>query len=388
MKIISLNYRNADYNLRAKFAARYNDSNQFYENLLSNMPEIDGAVVISTCNRFELVYSEKKNVSIRKTLRVLCGFLGLENVSPVEIFNLYEGAMAIKHLLRVVSGIDSMVLGEDEIFRQTKESYLKSLESGYTGKELNIIFQKCFEASKEVKTRTGISKVPVSIGTLVTNVICDRFADRRLKVMVLGASGKMGGIVIRNLIAKGNVEIFGCVRKHSSGDDRYWNTYPDEMKKIDYSDRYNYLDEMDVVVSATTSPHYVITYEKASKAFSAEKDRLFIDLAVPADIDEELNDVQGISLMRIDDFNEISRNYNEKKKILAKNVDAELEQWVEEIESEVEINRLLGMSMEISRKINENGLNRLLISARNELSSEELRSVTKWFNRFLGENEA
>lgn len=337
MKIISLNYRNADHEIRSDFVSKFSrihNTKEFVDRIKSRAPEIEGVVVLSTCNRFELIYSLNRESNIDLDARKLCQVVGIEEDMYCRLFNLYENRGAINHLLRVECGIDSMVLGEDEIFRQTKDAYKKGLEAGHTGKELNRIFQKSFEAVKAVKTKTGISQVPVSVGTLVTNLLYERFDPAKAKILVLGASGKMGGIVIRDLISKNFSGVYGCIRNHGA-DHRYWSEYPEEMIATEYSDRYELLDEMDAVISATSCPHFTLTYSKVSESLVTDKKRVFIDLAIPSDIEDRISKISGIDLLNIDDFNKLSRNLNEKKKTLAEKVDDELIGWGEEIEREV-----------------------------------------------------
>ena len=392
MNILSISYKKAEYDIRADIADRYNKTPDVYGLLKREVPWIDGIVILSTCNRFELIYSvgnsEDSTLNPKRVADKFFEIIECKIESLTDILKIYSGEMAIRHLIRVATGVDSMVLGEDDILRQIKESYSFSLEGGYSNKELNVIFQRTFEAAKELKTKTGISKVPVSIGTLVTNKVLS-IPKEKLNILIIGASGKIGGIVLRDLIAKvGDSEdkkIYGTVRKHSSGENMFWDIYPEAMIKVDYHDRYKVMDDIDVVISATTSPHFTLTYSRLKEVITTEKPRLYIDLAVPEDIDSDILYIPESSIMRIDDFKELSAKYNEKKKSLADSLEQEIGGWTEDIGKELALCRILGRSKEIADKLSEVGVTKLLMSARDYLSSNEMNSVAQWMERIIGE---
>lgn len=392
MNILSISYKKAEFDIRADIADRYNKTPNVYERIRKAFPEINGIVILSTCNRFELIYSinnSKDNVLNPKLVAdKFFEIISFKITSLTDILKIYSGKMAIRHLIRVASGVDSMVLGEDEILRQLKESYSYSLSNDYTSKELNVVFQRTFEAAKELKTKTGISKVPVSIGTLVTNKVMS-IAKENLKILIIGASGKIGGIVLRDLIAKAgkndNKKIYGTVRKHGSEENIFWDIYPEPMIKVDYHDRYKVMDDMDVVISATTSPHFTLTYSRIKEVITTKKDRLFIDLAVPEDIDSDILEIDDSSIMRIDDFKELSAKYNDKKKSLANSLEQEIGGWTEDIGKELALCRILGHTKDIENKLSEIGISKLLMSTRDYLSDEEMNAVATWIERVAGE---
>jgi glutamyl-tRNA reductase len=202
---------------------------------------------------------------------------------------------------------------------------------------LNIIFQGAFNCAKLTKTNSKISNTPVSIGTLTANAIQDYLDENGGgRVLVIGATGKTGSIVAKNLLDKG-IKVTGTARKHPS-DELLCQTKGIEW--IDYHKRYEYMGNAAVVVSATTSPHYTVTMERFLECLKSDtksvdcvagvqddvcelvneketrtlcgvyagyEKKLMIDLAVPCDIDKEIADVSGVKLLDIDYFNTLSK---------------------------------------------------------------------------------
>ena len=358
MNCISINYKNTPEEVRGKISFTDSEKKSFFEKLKQEN-KIDGIVIVSTCNRTEFYYDFSVNASTVSGNDIAAaesedGFISaseLESeitdyiVSQIsDIKNIdselikkyglfFEDGSAINHLFRVVFGLESMVLGEDEIFHQVKEAYLFSKEQDFLSKDMNIIFQDAFHGEKESKQRTDFKRTPVSIGTLTANYI-EKYIDKNGAgngmVLVIGASGQIGSVVARDLIDKG-ISVIGTTRKthHSKG---YYVIPGDDIKWIPFEDRFSVFQDVSVIVSATSSPHFTITKEDY---FSSEcKAKLLIDLAVPNDIDRAISvnsasdagnvetaasegvtiASENIQLLGIDYFKELSKKNNEEKK--------------------------------------------------------------------------
>ncbi|MGN0522593.1 MAG: glutamyl-tRNA reductase, partial [Eubacterium sp.] len=260
--------------------------------------DIPEAVFLTTCNRTE-VYGVG---NVYEALDILSGY----SKSDVGIKNnvlIFDGENAIRHLFRVACGIESMVVGEDEILGQIKNAFAFSQKNGLTGYELNTVFKAAITSVKKIKTQTLISKSSVSVATLVA-AKCRKFSGKT--VLMLGASGEIGGKVLKNLLSYGEFEIYATTREgHISNDN---------LTVISYAQRYDYTDKADIVISATKSPHFTIVSNKLKEHISASKPRLFIDLAVPRDIDGDIKHIPNITLMQIDDFNDIAKQNSEIKR--------------------------------------------------------------------------
>ena len=153
--------------------------------------------------------------------------------------------------------------------------------------------------SKRVPQYSALEKVIREGGTL-----------KDKKVLIIGATGKIGGIVLMNLESLHQADIYVTTRKNKLINTKHGN---DDFTTIDYEDRYNYLDQMDVVISATSSPHYTLTYSKMKKQLVTAKRRVFVDLAVPMDIEAKISAVDDTCYYNIDDFTRIAKENNQKK---------------------------------------------------------------------------
>jgi glutamyl-tRNA reductase len=305
MFCISVSFKKTPLDIRQQFAFSQEEQIAFLCYLMKNKI-ITGGVIVSTCNRSELYFTgdfkaitkiEEKVSAFKKITR--------EEIKKYCLF--YKGEQAVKHLYKVSCGLDSMVLGEDEILRQVKEAYLLSDKSGFTNSEINVIFQGAFNCAKQSKSETRLSNTPVSLGTLTANAVQEYLNNTKQKektVLVIGASGKIGSIVAKNLVSK-NITVIGTRRSKAHGDGMLCQE-TEGMKWINFDNRYEAALNAAVIVSATTSPHYTITRDEFMKC-RAVRECLLIDLAVPYDIDKDIGSEEGITLYDIDYFRTLSK---------------------------------------------------------------------------------
>lgn len=306
MYCISISFKTAPLEIREKFAFSKEQAAEFIE-LAAADPSIKECVVLSTCNRTEIYFAGLKHAAEAMEL-LLSQYKEVERAQAIGYYNTFINEAAVRHAFAVTSGMDSMLLGEDEILGQVKDAYQLALEHHTTGFVLNTVFQNAINCSKKIKTDTNLSKTPVSIGTLVANEIFH--FDKKIKhVFIIGLTGKMGTIIMKNVYGKHGVQVTGTSRTVTN---HYEKEYP-EVHVVPYKERYAYMEEADIVISATTSPHYTVTKEKLDEALSTKKNRLFIDLSVPSDIDKSVADTKGIELYNIDHFEHLSKNNNQKK---------------------------------------------------------------------------
>jgi glutamyl-tRNA reductase len=301
---ISLNYRKANLEIRQSFS--FSEKNKI--NILkdiTNSGSITQAVLLCTCNRTEIYFVGSKDCDII-VLDTLCKYGEIQNKLISKYVMNYYGDNAINHLFKVSSGIDSMVVGEDEILSQTKSAYMFSKNLGFTGYELNMIFQQAFACAKRIKTETVISTTSISVATLVANKVA-KFKDN-VNVLLIGATGKIGSTVAKNLISHKNVNLTVTLRNHNSN---FNFNGENKVGTIPYNSRYDYFNKADCVISATFSPHYTITRYDLEKVNLENSKRLFIDLAVPPDIDKTINGYQNIELINIDHFEDLAKANNE-----------------------------------------------------------------------------
>jgi glutamyl-tRNA reductase len=264
-----------------------------------------------------------------------------------------------------------MVIGEDEILRQVKEAYQLSLNNKSTNNELNLAFQGALNSAKLIKTDTKLSNTPVSIGTLTVNKIVDFLETHNgSTVLIVGITGQMGSIVAKNLYLK-NCTILGTIRSHDKVKDLFINR--ENIQLIAYKDRYQYLANADVIVSATTSPHYTFNFnEVAGVLKKGTCSKLFIDLAVPCDIDKDIMELQGMELVDIDYFEKASLENNQLKLKELDKARLLLDNCMDEILKNIYFQEFYPSIEKINTIIDEKGFPTILYQLKDSLNKEQL----------------
>lgn len=276
-------------------------------------------VILSTCNRCEF-YLAGNNVRDR-FMEYLVSLIGEETASYAVV---YENNDCCEHLMLTASGLKSMILGEDQILGQVKDAYEFAKERGACGKYLNTLFRLAVTGAKRVKTETLLSKTPLSAATVAIKQ-CQKILGtlNNKKVLVIGATGKTGLIVLKDLVSLQNVSVLTTSRSHGGTINKI-----EGAVTVDYVNRYSVLNECDAVISATLSPHLVLERDKVSAAITVPKKRVFIDLAVPRDIDV-LQDENTV-YCGIDDLKEIAAENNRIKSLEAEKAKDILQKFIDE----------------------------------------------------------
>lgn len=317
IQLISISHKIAPLEIRELFAFSQEQQSQIRKAMTEDT-FIDECVVLSTCNRTEVYTYTSPEHSVREIYGVMQKVLlsaakaeEKENINDYILF--YHGKKAIHHLFQVTTGLDSMVMGEDQILGQVKQAHEMAMSEKTCGVYLNTLFRYAVTASKKVKTDTSLSKTSVSTGTLAVKIAEEELEGglHGKKALVIGATGKIGGIVLKNMISLGYVELFATTRNMGTFEGGHHKQ--DAYRLIPYQDRYEMINDMDVIISATSSPHYTLTADKVAKAIQTEKKRVFVDLAVPMDIDEKIGQLPGAVTYNIDDFTRIAAENNKKK---------------------------------------------------------------------------
>lgn len=351
MFCISLNYHNMDLPEREQF--------RFGEEILDELSE---GVFLTTCNRTEVYGVGDVYPFIEHRFREF----------KTKLF-LYEDDRALRHLFRVTAGLDSMVLGEDEILGQVRTAYEAAREAGRTGYELNTAFQAALAAAKRIKTETLLSKTSVSAATLAASA-CVKYWDekqrelgteRRGRVLMIGGSGEIGGKLLKDLLSYDRFDLSATVREHG---------VRQKVRPVEYGDRYIALKDADIVVSATKSPHFTLTAENVRAADEGrDVPRLYVDLAVPRDLDPALEPV-----LTIDDLKALARHNNEVKQSAAEEAEAILDEELDTLRKDLAFHRLLPLLEEApegSPPLSEDW-KRVLYTFREEAGAEEFLAFT------------
>ena len=311
--VIGLSHHTSPVELRERFAFAEAKIPEALQNLRSN-GVADEAVILSTCNRVE-IYAATTNAD-RSAFQALRQFLVAwgDYRGPLneEIYNLSE-PQSVEHLFKVACGIDSMVLGETEILGQLKRAYDLALQHKQTGGRLNKAFQRAFNVAKQIRTGTNIQRGSVSVGSVAVELAEKIFSALHGRhVMVIGA-GDTSEKTARALLARGAQSIIVSNRSYDRA----------EALAVDLGGRAIHFEgwagefqKIDIVISSTAAPHYVLDRAKLEPLMKLRKNRplLLIDIAVPRDIEPEVNFLENVYLYNIDDLQAIADDYLKQRR--------------------------------------------------------------------------
>ncbi len=303
--LFGINHRSAPVNLRERFAF----AESAIPTALAHLRQqglVEEAVILSTCNRVELYVATNLPVTdaVAGLRRFLLDSHGLSE--PLDnIFYTHTEPHSVEHLFKVASGLDSMVLGETEILGQLKKAYDLALQHKATGGRLNKAFQRAFNVAKQIRTETNIQRGNVSVASVAVDLaekIFDRLDQR--KVMVLGA-GETSEKTARALLSRGAHSIFVSNRSHERAVELAREL---EGQAIHFDEWNQVFDQIDIVISSTSAPHYINTRQRLEPMMTARHHRklLLIDIAVPRDIDPEVNLLDSVYAYNIDDLQAIA----------------------------------------------------------------------------------
>ncbi len=302
---VGISHHKAPIELREKLCFNrdvlVNTLEQFHSE--ANLNEI---VILSTCNRMEIYATTKSNFSesVVKIKQIISKkyFVSTDDLS--NYLYIHHGPGVVKHLFRVVSSLDSMVIGESQILGQVKEAYEISKKNGYAGALFNELFQRSFFVAKKVKSQTRIHQGITSISSAAVHQAVEILNDLNdKKVLVIGA-GDAGELTLKYLIKEGVSQVFIANRnyqKTKSISEKY-NGIPITLEQVLPT-----LQDVDIVISSTSTPEIVLYKKDAEKYIQYRSGRplVMVDIAMPRDIDPDLNQIENVILFNIDDLNKI-----------------------------------------------------------------------------------
>lgn len=285
----SVNYSIARLEDREKFSFTNSIMSAIY-NEISTYDDILGCVIISTCNRTEIYLSVSDNV-ILNPFEILCECIKYDFEKYDDRYITKENDEAVHHLCEVACGLKSQIWGEDQIISQVKNALSFARECHAADSILEVLFRNAISAAKKVKTIFEFKNYEDNASKRAANIVKSEFPYGRALVIGNGAAGRS---ICEFLLREGiSVTMTKRTYKHTN------NIIPDGAYTIEYADRYEHLCEFDAVVSATLSPHHTIKYENVINLKKLPK--LFIDLAVPRDIDSRIKNINGIRYYNVDD---------------------------------------------------------------------------------------
>lgn len=370
MECISISHKTADSGEREKFYIPKEKTGDFLQKIRA-VTGAEQCVLLSTCNRTEIYVSGEENRfrELEKALEMISGSDG-EQIRSLA--RRYQGRRALHHLFRVVCGMESMVIGEDEILGQTREAYLYAKEAEHTGYELNTIFQAALACAKRVKTETMISRTAVSVATLAVNEVVHLPIPRKT-VLLMGGSGQMGSIILKNLLSQKNVRVIATVRSHKG----ICQSGGEQVEHVDYQNRYAALEEADAIISATASPHYTLTAGRVREAVRTQKERLFLDISMPPDLDAEIGQLAHCRLVALDDIKKLAAENNRRKQQAFADAEEILEEELEKLCKALAFHRFTEADVHWKERYADCSAEKLLYLLRDGLDSDSFAAVLK-----------
>ena len=299
--LVGLNHRTAQVNVRERFALVNHTSPEEWALPLGG--PIQEALILSTCNRVELLAMGTGDVRSR----MLELWASARNASPRDLepyVYTYHNDDAVRHLFSVASSLDSMVLGEPQILGQLKDAYRKAAASHATGVILNHLLHKAFSVAKRVRTETAVASSAVSISYAAVELAKRIFGTmENHKAMLVGA-GEMAELAATHLVQNGISEILVSNRTYSRAEDlaRFY-----KGRAVPFERLCEALREVDIVITSTGAPEAIIHASDIKAVLKARRNRpmFFIDIAVPRDVDPDVNSLDNIYLYDIDDLKEV-----------------------------------------------------------------------------------
>ena len=307
MKVICLgiNHQTASVQLREKFAVADTDLVNAATQLIST-DGIEEVVIVSTCNRVEFYAAAHQPESGFNALNQFLADRAREHQYDEGVFYKYDSPQSIRHLFRVVSGMESMVIGETEILGQVKKAYGTATTAGSTARHLNKLFQRAFNVAKEVRTKTNITRGSVSVGSTAVD-LAEKIFGRlsHCNVMILGA-GETAELTSKTLLSRGLKSI---VVANRSPERAVELAKAVDGRAVPFEEWHTHFQDVDILIGSTAAPLPVVTREKIEPVMKQREDRplFIIDLAVPRDVDPAVNELEGVYLYDIDSLQAIAQ---------------------------------------------------------------------------------
>ncbi|HVC90157.1 MAG TPA: glutamyl-tRNA reductase [Acidobacteriaceae bacterium] len=387
--LIGVNHKSAPLEVRERLAIPAARLEEATLSLLS-VPCVREGMILSTCNRVEfLTYQEPAQADLLEFIR---NYFAVDTDALRPYIYEYRASEVVRHLFRVASSLDSLVIGEPQILGQVKGSYTVARSIGGVNNNLDPLMQRAFTVARKVRNQTSIGVSSVSIASVAVDLARKIFGSLQGKTILLMGAGKMGELAARSLMHQGAGKIYLCNRTderaaelaekfsscpHAAGQSSA--TASPVAQAIPYASLHQVAATADIIVSSTGSEQPIFLRRDAELYMHRRKQRpmFFIDIAVPRDVDPEINGVEGVFVYNIDDLQAvaISNLSNRAKEALDAEaiVRAEVERYTRRMHSLDGVPSIVALQ-ESLEEVRQNELRRMT-SRLSHLTSEELHAV-------------
>jgi glutamyl-tRNA reductase len=335
--VLGINHKTAPIQIRERLSF---SSEKLHEALLSlkSYDAIEENLILSTCNRTE-TYAVVKDISrgFNSLKNFLCSFHKIQPQEIADYLYTFNDREAIIHLFRVVSSLDSMIVGETQIFGQVKDSYFKARDCNTTGKRLDSLFEEAIRIGKKVRTETQIGKGAVSTSTAAIELsrkIFESLKDK--KVLIIGA-GKIGELTAKNLYSRGVSTVIVANRTLVRAEELARSFCGQAIK---FESIFQELKFTDIVISSTSAPHFIINYEDIRKVMQARNNSplFLIDLGLPRNIDPKVNEIENVYLYNIDDLAQVADGNIKERQREAKKAEEIIQSCADSVIKKINLN--------------------------------------------------
>lgn len=379
--LIGISYKTSALEVREQFSLSKEEIIPYSEQL-QNETGISDIVVLSTCNRTEIYFSQSKyefHTAAKMVYRALKHFKGITEKYWHSFYSKSTNN-AVTHLFEVASGIDSMIIGEDQIIGQIKDAYVFCTEAALTDAILMRLFQKSFEAGKRVRTETKIKMGTTSISSAAVQKCASLFEDLFSKKVLMIGAGETGSLVLQSLKKNGVQKLTVANRTEEKA---LKLAAFHKCVVLPYQQVENHLYLYDIVIVATSSTSPLITREMVIKSMEIRNgnQQVLVDISVPRNIEQQVEEIEGIQLFTIDDLQSIVNTTMEKRKESVTTASEIIEEVVDEFR-EWQASRSLRPAIKaITYNMSKITKNELL--EYNTVNSEEVQKAINMFSEHL-----
>ena len=325
LQLLGVNHRTAPVEIRERLAIPERKLPDALQKVMT-IPGVNEALILSTCNRVEIVaHTVNGSTELRDFLKQYFEI----DPAPYEP-HLYEFRQddAVRHVFRVASSLDSMVVGEPQILGQVKEAYATARAAGTVQSYLDLLLTRAFAVAKRVRTETAVGSSSVSVASVAVELAAKIFGSLEGKHVCIVGAGKMSELAARHLVAQGAGPVFVANRTYERAcglAERFGG------QAIKFDKLYDHCERADVVITSTGAPVTIFKREHGARFLAKRRNRpmFFIDLAVPRDVDPEMSKLDGIFVYDIDDLQAAVSSHVESRKKEAEHAESIIQSEVE-----------------------------------------------------------
>ncbi len=375
--ILGINHKTAPVEIREKLAFTAKQLEEAFIYLKSDL-NLRECVILSTCNRTEF-YAVTSEASKGREA-VLSMINELKGIAPGELENclfFYNCREAVAHLFAVTAGLDSMILGETQIIGQVREAYEKADTAGIIGKVLHALFRQALTCGKRVQTETEINQNAASVSYAAVELAKKIFGRLTNKSVLIIGAGEMSELTLRHVYDQGATDVYVSNRTRERAE-KLASCFGG--KTWDYDNREECLEKVDIVISSTGAPHFIIKKAEMVRIMRSRKNKplFMIDIAVPRDFDPEINDINNVYLYDIDDLQGVvASNMKDREKegrraeIIVEEETAEFQIWFKTLD----VVPLITALRKKAESIRQTELNNSLSSKLGQLDKKQQKAV-------------